>query len=147
MIADDGSHRDADEIARDVLRSVRTIAVVGASPNPARASSRVLVYLMARGYDCIAVNPGHAGRTIHGAQCVATLADLPHAVDMVDVFRRSEAVPGVVDEVLALDPLPRVLWLQLGIRHDEAAARARAAGLTVVQDACPAIEIPRLLAA
>lgn len=128
---------------REVLASVRTIAVVGASANPVRPSSFVMAYMAEHGYDVVPVNPGHAGNTIQGVPCYASLADVPGPIDMVDVFRRSAAVPGVLDEALALDPRPRVLWLQLGIVHPEAAARARAAGMIVVQDRCPKIEYGR----
>lgn len=126
-----------------ILSTVRTVAVLGASPKAERPSNDVMRFLIERGYDVCAVNPGHAGGEINGRPCYATLADIPHPIDMIDVFRASDAVPSIVDEVLALDPKPHVLWLQLGIRHDEAAARARAAGLTVVQDRCPKIEIAR----
>ena len=129
---------------RDVLASVRTIAVVGASANAMRPSSFVVSYLVEKGYDVIPINPGQAGGTILGLPCYATLADVPRPIDMVDVFRRSDAVPSVLDEVLVLDPRPGVLWLQLGVVHDEAAARARQAGITVVQDRCPKIEFGRL---
>ena len=128
---------------RDVLASVRTIALVGASANPVRPSSFVMAYMLEHGYDVVPINPGQAGGTILGQPCYGALADVPRAIDMVDVFRRSDAVPGVLDEVLALDPIPSVLWLQLGITHAEAAARARAAGMTVIQDRCPKIEYGR----
>ena len=128
---------------RDVLASVRTIALVGASANPVRPSSFVMAYMLEKGYDVVPINPGHAGGTILGRPCYASLADVPRPIDMVDVFRRSDAVPAILDEVLALDPVPRVLWLQLGVTHPEAAARARAAGLIVVQDRCPKIEYGR----
>ena len=127
-----------------VLRSVRTIAVVGASANPQRPSSFVIADLAKKGYDVIPINPGQAGGEIMGLPCYGTLADVPRPIDMVDVFRRSDAVPGVLDEALALDPLPKVLWLQLGVVHMEAAERARAMGMTVIQDRCPKIEYGRL---
>ncbi len=133
-----------DSLIRDILTSVRSIAVVGASPNPDRPSHRVTAFLVARGYTVFAVNPGQAGKMTAGAMTVATLADLPQAVDMVDVFRASEALGEVIDEVLAMDPLPKVVWSQLGVRDDLAAARAEAEGITMIQDRCPAIEIPRL---
>ena len=134
----------ADAYLRDILTSVRRIAVVGASPNPARPSYGVLAFLAQRGYDVVAVNPGHAGKEIAGRPVYARLADVPGAVDMVDVFRASDYVPGVVDEALALAPLPQVIWMQLGVRDDAAAARAEAAGIRVVMNRCPKIEIPRL---
>lgn len=128
----------------DVLRSVRTIAVVGASSNPQRPSSFVIADLSKKGYDVVPINPGQAGGIIMGLPCYGTLADVPRPIDMVDVFRRADAVPGVLDEALALDPQPGVLWLQLGVVHPAAATRARAAGMTVIQDRCPKIEYGRL---
>lgn len=139
-------HHDSysDAHVRSVLTSVKSVAVVGASPNPARPSHGVTRFLVRKGFEVFAVNPGHAGKTIAGAPVVASLAELPQPVDMVDVFRRSEHLGGVVDEALALPDLPKVVWSQLGVRDDEAAARAEAAGITVIQDRCPAIEMPRL---
>ncbi|MBO6636448.1 MAG: CoA-binding protein [Roseitalea sp.] len=134
----------SDDLIRHVLTSITSIAVVGASPNPARPSHGVTGFLVRKGFTVFAVNPGHAGKTIAGAPVVATLADLPQPVDMIDVFRRSEHLGAVIDAALALDPLPEVIWSQLGVRDDVAAARAEAAGLTVIQDRCPAIEMPRL---
>jgi len=139
-------HHDAysDDLHRSVLTTVKSIAVVGASPNPARPSHGVTGFLVRKGFIVFAVNPGHAGKTIAGAPTVATLADLPQPIDMIDVFRRSEHLDAVIDAALALDPLPKVIWSQLGVRDDTAAARAEAAGLIVIQDRCPAIEMPRL---
>jgi hypothetical protein len=97
-----------------------------------------------KGFVVYPVNPGRSGGEIGGRPAVASLADVPEPVDMVDVFRASEAVPGVVDEALALDPLPKVIWLQLGIRNDEAARKAEDAGVTVIQNRCPKIEYGRL---
>ncbi|HWJ72511.1 MAG TPA: CoA-binding protein [Kaistia sp.] len=134
-----------DAYLRDILATTRTIAMVGASPKPERPSNGVLAYLDHAGYEAYPVHPGLAGGTIHGRTVVARLADVPAAIDMVDVFRNSEAIPALVDEVLALDPLPKVVWLQLAIRNDAAAARLEAAGIKVVMDRCPAIERPRLL--
>jgi predicted CoA-binding protein len=122
-----------------LLKGVRSIAVVGASPNPARPSHRVTSFLAARGYLVFPVNPGHGGREVAGLPAYGRLADIPEPVDMVDVFRASEHVSGVLDEALALDPKPRVFWTQLGVRDDAAAAQAEAAGLVVVMDRCPAI--------
>lgn len=133
-----------DALIRSVLGSVRTIAVLGASPNRERPSNSVLRFLLAAGYEAIPVNPGHAGNKIAGRLVYARLTDIPGPVDMVDVFRRPEALPAIVDELLAMDPRPRVLWTQLGVVNPEATARAEAAGLTVVVDRCPAIEYPRL---
>ncbi len=134
-----------DSYIADILASVKTIAVVGASANQLRPSFGVLSYLIRRGYTVYPINPGHAGTEIAGRLTYARLADLPEPVDMVDVFRASDALPGLVDEVLTLDPLPKVIWTQLGVRDDAAAARAEAAGLKVVMDRCPAIELPRLI--
>jgi len=134
----------SDSYIRSVLRDVKTIAMVGASPNTVRPSYFVLKYLRERGYDVIPVNPGQAGKPILGTRFAATLADIKQPIDMVDVFRASEQVPGVVDEVLKLDPLPKYLWMQLGIRNDAAAAKLEAAGIKVVMNRCPKIEYGRL---
>jgi predicted CoA-binding protein len=133
-----------DAMVRDVLRSVRTIAVVGASNNPVRPSFIVVKYLKERGYDVLPVNPGLAGDTILGLPVFARLADIERPIDMVEVFRNSEAAVGVTDEALALEPLPKVLWMQLGVRNDEAAARAEAKHLTVIMNRCPKIEYGRM---
>ncbi|MGN6144434.1 MAG: CoA-binding protein [Mesorhizobium sp.] len=127
-----------------ILNSVRTIAIVGASANEVRPSFFVLKYLLAKGFEVFPVNPGHAGREILGRMTYARLADIPAAIDMVDIFRASAAVPPIVDEALALDPLPKVIWMQLTVRHDEAAAKAEAAGVKVVMNRCPKIEYGRL---
>lgn len=127
-----------------ILRSVKTIAVVGASANDVRPSFFVMKYMLDKGYQVIPVNPGQAGREILGQMTYAKLSDIPVAIDMVDIFRASDAVPGVVEEALALDPLPEVIWMQLTVRHDEAAARAEAAGIKVVMNRCPKIEYARL---
>jgi len=127
-----------------IFNSVRTIAVVGASANEVRPSFFVMKYLIAKGFEVFPVNPGHAGREILGRTTYARLGDIPVPIDMVDIFRASAAVPPVVDEALALDPLPKVIWMQLTVRHDEAAAMAEAAGVKVVMDRCPKIEYGRL---
>jgi predicted CoA-binding protein len=101
-------------------------------------------YMLDKGYSVVPVNPGQAGKLILGQMTYARLSDIPVPIDMVDVFRASDAVPGIVDETLSLDPLPKVVWMQLTVRHDEAAARAEAAGLKVVMDRCPKIEYARL---
>lgn len=124
---------------RDLLGSVRTIAVVGLSANPARPSNGVFAFLMTRGYDCVGVNPGIAGQRIHGAPVFATLADVARPIDMIDIFRASDAAGGVVDAALDLDPRPKVIWMQLGVIDHAAKARAEAAGLKVVMDRCPKI--------
>jgi len=133
-----------DDYIRGILAEVKVVAMVGASANPVRPSFLVLKYLLSKGYDVIPVNPGQAGREIAGVVAVARLADIGRPVDMVDVFRASEAAGGVVDEALALDPLPKVIWMQLGVRDDAAAARAEAAGVRVVMNRCPKIEYARL---
>ncbi len=127
-----------------ILNEVRTIAIVGASANDVRPSFFVAKYLVDKGYDVYPVNPGQAGKEIAGRLTYAKLSDIPVAIDMVDVFRASDAVPGIVDEVLKLAPLPKVVWMQLTVRHDEAAARAEAAGIKVVMNRCPKIEYGRL---
>ena len=132
----------SDAYLRDILTGVRTIAVVGASPRRERPSHRVMAYLQGRGYRTIPVNPFAAGGTINGETVYARLTDVPEPVDMVDVFRRTEAAGGVVDEAIAAGA--KVVWMQLGVRDDTAAARAEAHGLRVVMNRCPAIEIPRL---
>lgn len=136
--------RYEDDYIRSILRGVKTVAIVGASANNVRPSYFVATYLASKGYDVIPVNPGHAGREIAGLMTYASLGDIPRAIDMVDVFRNSEAAAGVVDEALALSPLPKAIWLQLGVRNDAAAARAEAAGVQVVMNRCPKIEYARL---
>jgi uncharacterized protein len=131
-----------DEYLRDILTGVKTIAVVGASPRPQRASHGVMRYLQGQGYRTIPVNPFAAGGTIHGARCYARLAEIPEPVDMIDVFRRTDAAGETVDAAIAIGA--KVVWMQLGVRDDKAAARAEAQGIKVVMDRCPAIEIPRL---
>ena len=134
----------SDETVREILTTVRTIAVVGASPNPARPSNEVLGYLVAKGFETYPVNPWHAGGLIRGRPTYARLADVPALIDMVDVFRNSAAAGGAVDDALDLDPLPAVIWMQLGVVNEEAAERARARGVTVVMNRCPKIEFRRL---
>lgn len=135
-----------DSYLREILDSVRTIAVVGASPKADRPSHRVMGFLQNRGYRTIPVNPGQAGQTILGETVHGSLADIPEPVDMVDVFRNADAAGGVVDEALALAAVPKAIWMQLDVVDAAAAARAEAAGVKVVMDRCPAIEIPRLAA-
>ncbi|WP_311028110.1 CoA-binding protein [Mesorhizobium koreense] len=127
-----------------ILNSVRTIAMVGASANDVRPSFFVLKYLIAKGFTVYPVNPGQAGKEILGQRVYARLSDIPHAIEMVDIFRAPDAVPAIVDEALTLDPLPKVIWMQLGVRNDEAAAKAEAAGLKVVMNRCPKIEYGKL---
>jgi hypothetical protein len=132
-----------DDLIRDILTTTRTIAVVGWSPKPDRPSNGVARYLAARGYRVIPVNPGFAGQEVLGEVVHARLSDIEGGVDMVDIFRRSEEVGPVVDEALALAGV-RTIWMQLGVVNEAAAEAARAKGLAVVMNRCPAIEIPRL---
>jgi uncharacterized protein len=130
-----------EEIAR-ILRESRIIALVGASRNPLRPSHEVMAYLQRRGYRVIPVNPGLAGQTLLGETVRPRLSEIDEEIDMVDIFRRSEAVPPIVDEAIAKGA--KFVWMQIGVRHDAAAAKAEAAGLAVIMNRCPAIEIPRL---
>jgi predicted CoA-binding protein len=134
----------ADQFIRGILNTVKTIAMVGVSPNTIRPSYFAFKYLLERGYRMIPVNPGQAGRELLGQKVYARLADIPEPIDMVDVFRNSEAALGVVQEALALKPLPQVIWMQLGVRNDEAARLAEDAGIKVVMNRCPKIEYGRL---
>ncbi len=133
-----------DSYIRGILNSVKNIAVVGASPSDNRPSHFVVKYLAERGYNVFPINPGQGGKKIGGIPAYAHLADVPEPLDMVDVFRGSEHVPAVLDEVLALAHRPKVFWMQLGVRDDAAAARAEAAGMQVVMNRCPKIEYGRL---
>ena len=133
-----------DSYIGGILSSVKTIAMVGASANDVRPSWFAMKYLLGKGFRVIPVNPGQAGKEILGQKVFARLADIPEPVDMVDIFRGSDAVRAIVEEVLKLDPLPKVVWMQLTVRNDEAAARAEAAGLKVVMNRCPKIEYARL---
>lgn len=135
----------SDNEMRDILRSVRTIALVGASPKPERPSNGVMKFLLDRGYRVIPVNPGQVGKIIHGQTVVEVLADINEPIDMVDVFRASQSLPGIVDEIIALEHRPAVLWTQLGVVHEDAAKKAADAGIKVIMDRCPAIEYPRLI--
>ena len=131
----------SDSEIREILSSVKTIAVVGWSPKPDRPSHGVAAFLARRGYRVIPVNPGQAGQEALGETVVATLAEAG-PVDMVDIFRRSDEAGAVMDEAVAVGA--KVVWTQLGVVDEAAATRARAAGLKVVMNRCPAIEIPRL---
>lgn len=133
-----------DAYIRGILSTVKTIAMVGVSANPSRPSYFAFKYLLERGYRMVPVNPALAGRELLGQPAFAGLLDIPEPVDMVDVFRAAEHAGAVVEEVLAMAPHPRVVWMQLGVRNDAAAARAQAAGLKVVMDRCPKIEYGRL---
>ncbi|SIS65802.1 hypothetical protein SAMN05421759_102124 [Roseivivax lentus] len=133
---------DAD--LRRILRRTRVIAMVGVSANPIRPSNYVGRYLSLRGFDIRPVNPGLAGQMLFGNPIAASLSEIDAEVDMVDIFRRSDAVPEIVDEALAVLPHLKTVWMQIGVTHEEAAAKARARGLDVVQNRCPKIENQRL---
>jgi uncharacterized protein len=134
----------ADGYIRGILNTVKTIAMVGVSPKDNRPSYFAFKYLLERGYRMIPVNPGQAGKELLGQKVYARLADIREPVDMVDIFRASPYALGVVDEALAMNPKPQVIWMQLGVRNNEAAAKAEAAGLKVVMNRCPKIEYGRL---
>jgi uncharacterized protein len=135
---------DPDAEIRDILMTVRTIAVVGWSPKPDRPSHGVARYLAAQGYTVIPVNPGQAGVVALGTTVRASLSDITESVDMVDIFRRSEEAGAVVDQALAAFPNLQAVWMQLGVTDAAAAARAQARGVKAIMNSCPAIEIPRL---
>ena len=134
----------SDEFLKSVLTSVRVIAVVGVSANPVRPSYYVARYLSLKGYDVIPVNPGHAGETLFGKTVIGSLSDIDRPVDMVDIFRRSEAVPPIVDESLDQFPALKAIWMQIGVTNPDAAQKAEDRGVTVIQDRCPKIEYQRL---
>lgn len=133
-----------DTYIRGILNTVKTIAMVGISPKENRPSYFAFKYLLGRGYRMIPVNPGQAGKEILGQKVYAKLSHISEPVDMVDIFRASQFVMPVVEEALTLTPKPRVIWMQLTIRNDEAARLAEEAGLKVVMDRCPKIEYGRL---
>lgn len=133
---------ESDTDIAALLSETKTIAIIIASPKPHRYSNKVLRFLVEEGYDVYPVNPGHAGEKIAGCTVYATLDDIPVALDMVDIFRRPMDAGAIVDKAIELGA--RAVWMQLGITDEAAAARARAAGLKVVMDRCPAIDIPRL---
>ena len=129
---------------RGILKSVKIIAMVGASANEVRPSNLVMKYLQGKGYEVIPVNPLIAEQSLLGQTVYASLNNIPKPVDLVDIFRNSEAAAAVVAEALTLDPLPSVIWMQLSVRNDEAARMAEAAGLRVVMNRCPKIEYGKL---
>jgi uncharacterized protein len=133
-----------DSYIRGILNTVKTIAMVGASEKTNRPSYFAFKYLLERGYRMIPVNPGHAGEQMLGQPIYARLADIPKPIDMIDIFRASQYALAIVQEALTLNPKPQVIWMQLGIRNDEAAALAELNGLKVVMNRCPKIEYGRL---
>lgn len=137
-----GHEHYTDDFIRGVLERVRSVAIVGFSSSPVKASYFVAKYLRDKGYTIYPVNPGIAGQEVLGLKVYASLKDLPEAPDLVDIFRNAQAAAGVTDEAIAVGA--KVVWMQLGVRNDEAAERAEAAGLTVVMNRCPKIEYQRL---
>jgi uncharacterized protein len=134
----------APEYVRDILQTSKTIALVGASSNDVRPSYLVMKYMLSKGYRVIPINPGLAGQSLLGQTVYATLKDVPDQIDMVDIFRNSEAAGTIVDEALALPHKPKVIWMQLSVRNDVAAQRAEAAGLKVIMNRCPKMEYGKL---
>jgi len=132
----------SDAYIRDILANNRTIAMVGASPNTSRPSYFAMKYLKAKGFHVIPVNPGQAGKEILGEKVYAALADIKQPIDIVDVFRSSNAALPIAKEAIRIGA--KVVWMQLGVRNDEAAAKAEAAGIKVVMNRCPKIEYGRL---
>lgn len=134
----------SDKLLKDVLTRTKRIAVVGVSLNPVRPSYFVARYLDLKGFTVIPVNPRYAGEMLFGQTVLGGLPDIEGGVDMVDIFRKSEAVPPIVDEALELFPALQTIWMQIGVQHAEAAAKAEARGVTVIQNRCPKIEYQRL---
>jgi uncharacterized protein len=134
----------SSDYIRDILRSVRTIAIVGASSNDVRPSYFVLKYLLDKGYEVTPVNPVLAGTEIVGRKVYARVTDIAQEIDMVDIFRNSQAAAAITDEALTRVPPPKVIWMQLGVRNDEAAERAEKRGVKVVMNRCPKMEYGKL---
>lgn len=134
----------SDDYLRRILKRTKTVAVVGVSANTVRPSYFVARYLGLRGYRVIPVNPGLAGQTLLGETVYADIAEVPHDVDMVDIFRRSDAVPAIVDAALARWSGLQTVWMQFGVSHPEAATVAQARGVDVIENRCPKIEYQRL---
>ena len=133
-----------DEFLHTILKRTKTVAVVGVSANPVRPSYFVARYLDLKGFSVHPVNPAYAGQMLFGRQIVSDLGDIEGQVDMVDIFRRPSAVPEIVDEALEVLPALKTIWMQIGVEHADAAGKAEAAGITVVQNRCPKIEYQRL---
>lgn len=138
----DETYSDAE--LRNVLGAVKTVAIVGISTNPARPSYFVGRYLGLKGYTVIPINPGHAGKTLFGKTIIDDLENVSQSVDMIDIFRKSEAVPEIVDQALEKFQNLKCIWMQIGVQHEAAAAKARARGVTVIMNRCPKIEYQRL---
>jgi len=136
----------SDELLRNILKRVKTIAMVGASPNWVRPSSFAMKYLLGKGYRVIPINPGHAGKEILGQSVYASLSDVPGNFDMIDIFRNSDAAGAIMNEAIDLAEAKNisVVWMQLGIVNEEAAKKGETAGLNVIMDRCPKIEYARL---
>ncbi len=134
----------SDDLLRSILTKTRRIAVVGVSANPVRPSYYVARYLNLKGYTVLPVNPGFAGEVLFGQKVAASLSEIDGPVDMVDIFRRSDAVPPIVDEALAVFANLQTIWMQIGVEHEAAAQKAQARGVTVIQNRCPKIEYQRL---
>ncbi|MBN9599716.1 MAG: CoA-binding protein [Afipia sp.] len=134
----------SDSYIREILTGVKTIAMVGASPVNVRPSYFAFKYLAERGYDMIPINPGQVGKTLVGKPFFASLRDVDRPIDMIDIFRNSDRAMAIVDEALSLKTLPKIIWMQLGVRDDAAAAKAETAGIKVVMNRCPKIEYGRL---
>ena len=132
-----------ENVVRELLESARTIALVGASNKPQRASFRVMAFLQDCGYRVIPVNPALKGQILHGETVKASLNDISETIDLVDIFRQSEAAGDTVDEAIAINA--KAVWLQLGVVNEKAKERAESQGLTVVMDRCPKIDIPALV--
>ncbi len=130
------------DLIRELLTHSKVIALVGASPKPERASYRVMGFLLDHGYDVIPVNPLKVGQQIHGKMVLGSLSEIEQPIDMVDIFRNSEAAAEVVDEAIIVGA--KSIWMQLGVINHDAAHKAQAAGLKVVMDRCPKIELPKL---
>lgn len=138
------NERYSDQYLKDILNRTKRVAVVGVSMNQVRPSFYVARYLKLKGFEVIPVNPGHAGKQAFGQTVVASLSDIEGGVDMVDIFRRSDHVPPIVDEALDCFPDLQTIWMQIGVWHEETAEKARARGVNVIMNRCPKIEYQRL---